>query len=113
MSEKEMQFIKVLKRWVLGLSGAVVLSVGGGIFTSWRAGIVNEERIQEINNSQIKQDVLIEKKADAKMVTGIKESLETELSDKYDAINGKLDLLVQMLPIQNTYYTKSTINNKK
>ena len=110
MSEKEMTFIKRLKQWVIGLAATTICSILGGALIIWQTGIVNAEKINALQKIQDSQQAAIENKASVKMVDGVKTSIETEVSDKFQEIKGQLDIVIRMLPQQNTTYNYKTTN---
>lgn len=108
MSEKEMYFIKVLKRWVIGLASTVVLSIAGAVFVSWQAAIINTTKMETLEKTQEFQKILIDEKANMKSVLAIKETLEQKIVDKFDIIDGKLDVMMKLSPTYNYYDNSQT-----
>lgn len=108
MSEKE--FSKYAKNTFIAILTAAILAIGGVFFTSWQAGIKNTQRLDAIEKTQDAQKVSLEEKASLPMVKAVKENLEQKIEDKFDIIDGKLDVIMKLSPTyNNTYYENSKI----
>jgi len=103
MSEKE--FSKYAKNTFIAILTASILAIGGVFFTSWQAGIKNTQRLETIEKTQEALNVSLEEKASLPMVKALKENLEQKIEDKFDIIDGKLDVIMQLsTTYNNTYY---------
>ena len=112
MSAQEMIFIKRLKQWVIGFAATTLCSLIGGALIIWQTGIVNAEKINTLQKAQDLQQCSLNEKASVKMVDGVKSSIEIEVADKFQEIKGQLDIVIRMLPQQNTTYNYKTTTNK-
>lgn len=105
MSEREMRFIVILKRWVIGLASTALISIVGGLLIMWQTGIVNatQNKASEKTLDELKKTV--NEKASVSMVLTVKNDLEKEINTNYAAIKGQLDVVISMLPmVQNNSY---------
>ena len=113
MNEKDLlKTIKLLKRLLFLIVVASLLGIGGEFLMAMKAGISNSADIQNLKEKQIIQQTDIDKKADVVMVKAVKDNIEREIDDKFNAIKGQLDIVIAMLP-SVTYNYKPTTNNKK
>ena len=110
-------FEKWFKNGMAVIITSAIIGIGSSIFISWRNGISNKQELHDFISSQIDKhaviDATFEKKADIDMVKGVQSDLQNQIIDKFNAINSKIDVVIQMLPaVQNTYNYKTQTNNK-
>lgn len=109
MSEKDLlRYIKRLKQLIWGIAGTAIIAIAGQFFMSWQTATINTTKIEIIEKMQDAQQIAIDEKADMKVVLGIKETLEQKIVDKFDVIEGKLDLVLQLSPTYNYYDNSKT-----
>jgi hypothetical protein len=97
MSEKELQFIKTLKKWLIGIIVSAATIVGGTILVSWQNSIQNSDKIEVIQKVQDQQTLDIKEKASQKSVSAIKDNLEKQIADKYSSIDEKLNIVLSFV----------------
>ena len=123
MSEKEYHFIRILKKWVIGLGSTTVIVIISALLFIWQVGIVNGEKMSSMQKAIDKQEISINEKASMKMVVAVKETLEKQLVDKIDGVKeqvcgvkGQLDIIISMLPYAkttNNFNGKNNTSNNK
>lgn len=119
MSEKEQEFIHYLeeglkkwKRLTITITSILLPIIIGQLILFLITTASNSADIKNEKEAILSMQVEIKEKASIKMVVTQKEFLETEMIDKYNAIDGKMDIIIKMLPLTTTYNYKPTTTNK-
>ena len=114
MSDREMHFIKILKRWVIGLAGTTLIAIVSGLLLIWQTDIVNATKMETMQKTMDTQQSTLNSKASLDMVKTVKTDIEKEIDNKFETISGKLDIVLQMLPMtqNNNYNFKGKVKTK-
>ncbi len=103
----EQHISKWFKNGMIIIVTSFILGIGSSIFISWRTSIANQAQIEDLQKTQTNQQEILDKKASTEMVKGIQNDLENQINNKFDAIKGQLDIVIQ-LSKTNSYQGKPT-----
>ena len=81
----------------MGIILSAITIVGGTILVSWQNSIKTSDKIENIQKVQDELSADLKEKASTKMVQGVKENLEKEITYKIDAVLENQKLMMQIV----------------